>query len=230
MAKPLHDLRERLLRAGVAPRHVRRYLRELDDHLADLTAEEVAAGREPAEAETAALARLGTVDDLANAMIGRRELQSWAVRAPWATFGLGPLAALAGAYFIACFLLWWGWKLFVPAAATPFGYALPPTHAYANIYFLADKSWYFGAPIVIGLGLAMIAIRQRLKFLWPAIGLALIAYMGATAHIYAGRFSVAHGLGHIRMSFFSAPPSGAAASGELLYAAVIFALSVLPYV
>ena len=31
-------LRETLLQGGIAPRHVRRYLRELDDHLADLTA------------------------------------------------------------------------------------------------------------------------------------------------------------------------------------------------
>ncbi len=33
----LHELRERLLRAGVAPRHVRRYLIELREHWADLT-------------------------------------------------------------------------------------------------------------------------------------------------------------------------------------------------
>src|SRR5438270_12767670 len=32
MAKPFHELRERLLRAGVPPRHVRRYLTELADH------------------------------------------------------------------------------------------------------------------------------------------------------------------------------------------------------
>ena len=44
MSKPFGELRERLLRAGVAPRHVRRYLNELDDHLADLRAEEERAG------------------------------------------------------------------------------------------------------------------------------------------------------------------------------------------
>ena len=40
MAMWLRELRERLLRAGVAPRHVRRYLTELREHWADLTAEE----------------------------------------------------------------------------------------------------------------------------------------------------------------------------------------------
>jgi len=62
MAKPFHELRERLLHAGVAPRHVRRYLTELTDHLADLTAEEERAGRTLTDAESAASARLGRLD------------------------------------------------------------------------------------------------------------------------------------------------------------------------
>ena len=45
MARLFDELVERLLRAGVAPRHVRRYLRELGDHLADLRAEEEHAGK-----------------------------------------------------------------------------------------------------------------------------------------------------------------------------------------
>src|SRR5438552_2322388 len=90
MAKPLNELRERLLRAGVAPRHVRRYLAELADHLADLRAEEERAGRSRADAESAALARLGGVDNLAKAMIEQRQFQSWCVRAPWAMFCLAP--------------------------------------------------------------------------------------------------------------------------------------------
>jgi len=49
MAKPFDELRERLLRGGVAPRHVRRYLRELGDHLSDLKVDESSAGRCPAD-------------------------------------------------------------------------------------------------------------------------------------------------------------------------------------
>jgi hypothetical protein len=226
MPNKLDELRERLLRAGVAPRHVRRYLRELTDHLADLTAEEIAAGRAGAEAENVALARLGNIDDLAEAMIRQRKFRSWASRAPWLTFGAGSLAALAAAYLIACSLLLCGWKLFMPTAETPFGHAMP--HAFAKLFFAADKSWYYGAPIVVGLGIAMIAIRQRFKGLWPTIGLALIAYMGATARIYASRVSM-HNKFTVSMSFFSLPRSSAAASGELLYALAIFGLSILPY-
>jgi hypothetical protein len=58
MSKQFDKLRERLLRAGVAPRHVHRYLNELSDHLADLTAEEERDGRNPGDAESAALVGL----------------------------------------------------------------------------------------------------------------------------------------------------------------------------
>ena len=119
MAKPFHELRERLLRAGVAPRHVRRYLTELTDHLADLRAEEERAGRSRADAESAALVRLGGMDDLAKAMIEQRQFRSWSARVPWAVFSLTPLLLLAGAWFVALFILWSGWQIFLPGADTP---------------------------------------------------------------------------------------------------------------
>jgi hypothetical protein len=101
-------------------------------------------------------------------------------------------------------------------------------HAFAKFYFVADKSWYYGAPIVVGLGIAIIAIRQRLNSVWLAIGLALEAYMAATARIYANRVAL-HNKFTVSMSFFSLLGSRAAAAGELLYAVAIFSLSILPY-
>lgn len=151
MAKPFYELRERLLRAGVAPRHVRRYLAELTDHLADLRAEEERAGRSRADAEAAALVRLGSMEDLARAMIGKRQLQSWSARAPWAMFGLAPVSLLAGAWFVALFILWSGWQIFMPGTDTPFGTRLAgPVYGFENIYFQVGRMIYFGAPFVIG--------------------------------------------------------------------------------
>src|SRR5580658_5648263 len=139
MVKLFSELRERLLRAGVAPRHVRRYLTELGEHLADLTAEEERAGRSRAEAESAALIRLGSMDDLAKAMTGQRQFQSWSVRAPWATFGLAPIFFLAGAWFIALLVLWFGWKMFLPGSDTPF---VPAPDDVANLYFQVDRAFF----------------------------------------------------------------------------------------
>ena len=229
MAQPFNELRERLLRAGVAPRHVRRFLTELADHLVDLTAEEERAGNSREDAESAALGRLGAMDDLARAMIEKRQFQSWCVRAPWAMFGLAPLFLLAGAYFVACLYLWCGWKIFLPGADTPFGSLAAPIYSFANIYFQAGKSYYFSAPILVGWTVGLVAARQRLTVVWPTVGLALIAWMGATAQIHASRTAIPRGLGHVSMNFFTLGPSGQSISDSLLYALVLFTLAVLPY-
>jgi hypothetical protein len=221
MATLFNELRERLLRAGVAPRHVRRYLNELADHLADLRAEEERAGRSAADAESAALARLGSMDDLAKAMIEQRQFQAWSVRAPWAMFGLAPLLFLAGAYVVALLILWSGWKIFLPGADTPF----VRIDGFAALYFSAGRLFYFCAPLLIGWGIGFIAARQRLKALWPVVGLVLTAWMGGAAQVHAGRTAVPGGIGHIRMDFALWP----SIQGTLFHALVILSLATLPY-
>jgi hypothetical protein len=231
MPKPSHELlnelRERLLRAGIAPRHVRRYLHELADHLADLTAEEEGGGRSHADAESAARVRLGSMDDLAKAMTERKEFQSWCVRAPWAMFGFAPILFLAGSYLIALLILWSGWKIFLPGSDTPFvridGSAI--TDVLAIFYFQVGRFLYFTAPILVGWGIGLVAARQRLKAVWPAVGLVLIALIGGTAQVHASRTAVPGGLGHIRMDFAMGP----SVQGSLFHALVIFSLAVVPY-
>jgi hypothetical protein len=230
MVKPFNELRERLLKAGVAPRHVRRYLNELADHLADLTAEEEHAGRSRADAESAALLRLGGMDDLARAMTEHRQFQSWSVRAPWAAFGLAPLLLLAVTWCVALFLLWSGWHIFLPGTDTPFGSRLGhhQIFEFANVYFQIDRALYFGAPILIGWGIGIVAARQRLKALWPTAGLVLIALIGGTAQVHASRTAVSGGLGHIRMDFTLGSTMPLVPYG-MVHALAIFSFTVLPY-
>ncbi len=71
MSQRFDILRERLLKAGVAPRHVRRYLRELSDHVADFVTAEEAAGSVREDAENRAYAMLCSDDALTNAMSSR---------------------------------------------------------------------------------------------------------------------------------------------------------------
>lgn len=227
MAKPFHELRERLLRAGVAPRHVRRYLRELSDHLADLTAEELSAGRSRSEAETAALKRLGGADDLAKAMTTQRQFQSWSTRAPGATFGIAPLLALTGAYYLSLFILWSGWKMFLPGAETPFGTSVAGSiYGLENIYFQTGRMIYFGAPIFVGWAVGLIAARQRLHIGWPAVGLVLLALIGCMVRVQAIRPAAASGAGgHVSLGLGLGPDIG----GTLVYALAIVLLAALPY-
>src|ERR1700744_4772839 len=103
MPRTVDGLGEQLLAAGVAPRHVRRYLVELDDHLADLR-EEGACPRD--EGEAWALARLGSCETLAGAMIARKELRGWDVRLPWVAYLLAPILALAAGFALALGLVY----------------------------------------------------------------------------------------------------------------------------
>lgn len=226
MATSANELRERLLRAGIAPRHVRRYLAELADHLANLRAEEERAGRSRADTESAALARLGNIDSLCRAMIERRQFRSWSARAPWAMLGFAPVLSLAVAYLIACCYLWVGWHVFLPGTDTPFGHGAGSMYGLENIYFQAGKFYYFAAPVLIGWGIGLMAARQRLRAFWPTLAVALVAWMGATAQIHASQTVVPGGLGHISMNFFTPDQ---AVSGSLLHALAIFTPTALPY-
>ena len=159
MAMWLRELQERLLHAGVAPRHVRRYLTELREHLADLTAEEERAGRNPAEAAALALTRLGPMDELARTMIEQPELRSVTARAPWAVLGAGPLLGLVVGWGIALLILWSGWAWFLQGSRTPF----VPLHGFAIAYFGVGRMLYYSAPLLSGWGMALLARRQRVR-------------------------------------------------------------------
>lgn len=223
MPQRFRELRERLLRAGVAPRYVRRYVVELADHWADLRAEEERAGRSRIEAESIAWARLGTMDELAQAMIARKELRSWSVRAPRAIFGALPVLVLAAAWSAALFILWSGWNAFLPDAVSPFGVRVD---GFANWYFQLGKAIYFYMPILIGWGIGVVAIRQRLRLFWPAISLILVAWIGGTVQVHAHR--AGDGVRHVGLGFTaltSLPNLGAGT----FHAAILLAIAVLPY-
>jgi hypothetical protein len=222
--KSFDELRARLLRGGVAPRHVRRYLGELADHLADLRAEEERGGPGAADAESAALARLGGIDALAEAMIQQRQLQALSARAPWAAFGLAPLIVLAGAYLLAGLILWTGWQIFLPGTASPF----VPIHGLAIVYFGVGRLDYFGAPLFIGWAMAIFAARQRSPSLWPLLGLMLIALAGGVANFYAVPSAVAGEAGHVGIGFDLLSSSGALVE-DLRHAVLIFTLTATPY-
>ncbi len=83
----MHDndrtqLQNRLLRSGIAPRHVRRTVKELEDHYDDLVEQRLRDGMDVPQAGAEARAALGSVDDIVAAVRARPELRSWAFRYP----------------------------------------------------------------------------------------------------------------------------------------------------
>jgi hypothetical protein len=170
VSAPFDALQEELLRAGVAPRHVRRYLCQLSDHLADLTQQQLAAGNDPEDAAIRAHTILGDDAELAAAMKAEPRLRSLSARAPWAVFGLlPPFAALA--------------IMMVPTGlliliSRHFGFltrhAPPPPEWFqvlAQSVVTASNILLVPLAAVLFVG---IAFRQRLGLSWPLIATALL--------------------------------------------------------
>ena len=91
----LSGLRSNLLRYGVAPRHVRRTITELEDHFDDLVEQGLCDGEDRLQARSNAQAALGSLDDIAEAVRAQPELRSWAFRHPRLAAVVYPLTCLA---------------------------------------------------------------------------------------------------------------------------------------
>jgi hypothetical protein len=182
MVFPFERLRERLLTAGVSPRHVRRYMAELSDHVIDLEAE--ANRAEHPEPEASALERLGRPDDLAEAMIGRAELHAWTARAPWAVFLVAPTLAVAAIDVITVLGMMLVVKLLLPQAGDQT--MVPVPHWFAALSSAINLFHAYGVSLLLGAGIIAIAVRQRMPPLWPIVGLVAVAVLGAVneLHIY----------------------------------------------
>ena len=169
MSQPLENVREQLLRAGIAPGHVRRYVAELREHLADLAARERASGLDAARAEERATALLGSDAQLVQAMIDSGAPRSLAARAPWSVFAVMPVVLLVAATSVTAFSmmhLLWAVRGVAPADL-PAGYAT----LIATVSFVTS---YLVGPLLVVACIA-IALRQRLVSSWVWVGLALIA-------------------------------------------------------
>lgn len=72
-------------------------------------------------------------------------------------------------------------------------------NGFENIYFQAPRFLYFGAPVLIGWTVGIVAARQRVRAVWLSVGLVLIALAAATNQVDASRIEVPCGLEHISM-------------------------------
>ncbi len=229
MPMPFEGVSEQLLRAGIAPRHVRRYVTELREHLADLTAQERGAGLDEPVAAERARALLGTDAQLVQTMLDRSP-RSLTVRAPWTVFVLLPavaLVALIGTVAKAMIYLMWPVH-----AAWPGGVPDTYTSLIATVSFVAS---YLPGP-ALAAGCIVLALRQRLSSAWIWIGFGVIALFSGSLGFYMNILPPVGG--HARGAVFSVVPSvfvkgqlsGAATSARVaLRAAVLFAIAAFAY-
>ena len=191
-------LREKLLKGGIAPRHVRRYLGELEDHLAELTASEEDAGYNPAEAAIRARAALGPDEELADAMLKQRDFRSLSARAPWLVFGIMPPLAVIASLLLCVFATMLAGV--VSGAITPHHPVVIPlplplwfTWTWDGVIFAAN----FLIVAFLGALLAWMAQRQRMKLLWPLLGMGLILLLNLHGEFHADTKRIFISLGTI---------------------------------
>ena len=192
---PFDAVAETLLKGGVAPRHVRRYVRELDEHLDDLTAQQRAAGYDSDDAWLRARARLGDDAELAQAMLEQPGMRSWPARLPWLVFILLPpgLTFVIGLLFYAAFY-------FVGDGAARINAVVPvPQDWLIGVSVTAMTVINVLAVPVTATLLAVLADRQRLKLLWPLLGIALLLlatpmFSYKFGHHHDGHLSANYGL------------------------------------
>jgi hypothetical protein len=164
------------LREGVAPRHVRRTVSELEAHLQDLIRELRARGSSLAEASLEARVRLGSDEVIAASVIARSELRSWVHRWAWAAFAVVPvlsfLAALAGSVVTFVALLG-GLKSLL--GVSPHEWA--PLRTMTPM-LLTGMLWVL--PALAAAPYVWLAASRGVRVVWPIVGVVLIALIGAT--------------------------------------------------
>lgn len=171
------SLGERLLRAGIAPAHVRRLVAELELHYASLVEEELASGQPLAAARSAAHRRLGTDDDIVARTCEQTSLRSWGARWPLAICGLAPLLGLiASAALLVASLV-----MVVSLAGT----RSDPGSWMTGGATLIGWSMMYGLPLLWACLLVRYAITRRLSPLWALTGLFLTAACGAMTNFTA---------------------------------------------
>jgi hypothetical protein len=190
-------LRERLLRAGVAPSHVRRYVAELSAHLDDAVKEEMAKGASKDAAKATALVRLGDEDSLADAMLSRPELRSLMARFPAATFLIGPVFVLALIVAVV---------LFSEAGIAFWGPTFVPPEVARTFIDLVNGAVVYAVPMFIAVALYAIGFSRRIESKWIFSGVALICIAGGFHEIGVHWSASANLPSELSVGFALAPP------------------------
>jgi len=192
------SLRQRLLCAGIAPRHVDRYLGELRDHFDDLVREKIAGGLDRRHAEAEARSRLGDESVLAETMLEQPGMRSLVSRYPWAAFVLGPIAMLVAAL--------------AATLAIEIAVLTLVSQVYRNPSHLPPPAWFITmvgfwnatpslvAPVAIAGVVYFVGLRQRMSMRWVLLGAVIACTLGAFQQLtfsdngYHGELSLVSGL------------------------------------
>ena len=174
-----NELSEQLVRGGISPRCVVRLIAELRDHHADLTETALATGMGEEDAHRQADSLLGAQDDILSDTLARQELQSWAARWPWALYGVMPPVILVATVALTLYLV-----VAISQVVTLIVGESPVVPAWvAAATDVLSLFLMYVNPVLLGAAICYIAIRRRSSWLWPVLGIALVAILGGLSAI-----------------------------------------------
>ena len=174
-----NKLSEQLLRGGISPGCVVRLIAELRDHHADLAESALADGMSMEDARKQADSLLGTQDDILSDTLAREELKSWAARWPWALYGVMPPVILVATVALTLYLVVAISQIVTSIAGEP---SVAPPWVATTTDVLSLFLMYVN-PILLGAAICYIAIRRRSSWLWPVLGIVLVAILGGLSAI-----------------------------------------------
>jgi hypothetical protein len=160
-----------LLRGGVAVRHVRRVVAELEDHWSTLVDDALRRGSSERDAHAEARRMMGTDAVLLDRYAARTELRAWSCRRPAIWFTLMPLACyLAVSLATMTFML-----LSVQLMSGLLRTAVIPVAISHLIEGSVHVVFLWAYPSLIAAGFAVLAHRRCIAPAWPMIGIVILS-------------------------------------------------------
>jgi hypothetical protein len=166
------SIAERLLKAGVAPRHVTWYVGELKDHFEEIRTQLLRSGCSGEEAHALARARLGDENELVLAMLEQPGVRAWSTRMPWLVFSLVPTVIALALFFVPLAVL----NLMADFGSLVAPQTADPASLVTFARYLMDGCNLILAPALSAVFAVMVA-RQRLHFLWALLAAVSIAVL-----------------------------------------------------
>jgi hypothetical protein len=214
-----------LIRAGIAPRHARRYAQELRDHYQDALRDELAKGAPPERAAEIAHARLGADEDLVQSLLAQPELRSMAARYPSLAFGVAPVMSWLGLAVASGLAL---------RVASNLGVAGAP--AMIDLAYVVGSAHLRVLPVLLAAAVFLVSKRVGASAHWPLVGACVVQLLAGTASLQRFRMQGQLGVSSSLLPFLFPSTShlGPRDLGALSHGVVVggcmLAISVLPYV
>jgi hypothetical protein len=173
------DLREELLRAGVAAPRIRRAVLEIESHFQQVVDEEVARGTSDHYARSEAHRLLGTNQTLVQHYAARPEFRAWSRRWPAIWFTLVLLAAYLALSILSLAIL--------HAVVESMSDYLRHVHIAPQVTYRIDLVarivflWLF--PWFVAIAFAVLAYRRRVALHWPIAGIVAVSILASLINV-----------------------------------------------